>query len=112
MLYRGLEVLGGGSILGGVILGAIAALIIDRNFIKAACFSAAGAILTSFGLMHGEMIGIGQTPVVAASYLIVAVLLVGIAKFATGTVPRMEHAEEREELPEGLPVAASAAMAE
>jgi AGZA family xanthine/uracil permease-like MFS transporter len=110
ILYHGLEVLGGGSILGGVILGAIAALIIDRNFMKAAGFSAAGAVLTFFGLMHGEMIGIGQTPVVAASYLVVAGLLVGVAKFATGTVPRMEHVEESEPEREGLPVAA--AMAE
>src|SRR6476469_5452161 len=35
VLYRGLEVLGGGSIVAGVILGAIAALIADRNFMKA-----------------------------------------------------------------------------
>ena len=35
MLYDGLHVLGGGSILGGLILGAIAVFIIDRNFMKA-----------------------------------------------------------------------------
>ena len=112
VLYRGLEVLGGGSIVAGVILGAIAALIADRNFMKAACFAAVGAILTSFGLMHGEMIGIGQSPIVACSYLVVAVLLVVVAKFATGTVPRMEHAEESEEPLAGLPVAAAAALAD
>ena len=36
VLYRGLEILGGGSILGGLILGAVAVCIIDRNFLKAA----------------------------------------------------------------------------
>ena len=31
ILYQGLEVLGGGSILGGLILGAIAVFVIDRD---------------------------------------------------------------------------------
>ena len=58
------------------------------------------------------MIGIGQTPIVACSYLAVAVLLVVVAKFATGTVPRIEHAEEPEESLAGLPVAAAAGLAD
>ena len=36
VLYQGLTVLGGGAILGGLILAAIAAFIIDRAFMKAA----------------------------------------------------------------------------
>ena len=36
VLYDGLHVLGGGSILGGLILGAIAVFIIERDFMKAA----------------------------------------------------------------------------
>jgi len=40
-----------------------------------------GAALTFFGFMHGEAIGIGQTPVVAVSYLAVAVVFVACAKF-------------------------------
>ena len=36
VLYKGLEVLGGGSILGGLILGAMAVCIIDRHFMKGA----------------------------------------------------------------------------
>jgi adenine/guanine/hypoxanthine permease len=82
VLYEGLSVLGGGSILGGLMLGSIAVFIIDREFGKAAAFSAAGAALTFFGFMHGEAIGIGQTPVVAVSYLGIAAVLVGCAKFA------------------------------
>ena len=70
VLYDGLHVLGGGSILGGLILGAIAVFIIDRDFMKAAGFALAGAVLTFFGFMHGEQIGIGQTPTVAVSYLV------------------------------------------
>jgi len=96
VFYHGLQTLGGGSILGGLILGAIASLIIDRNFKKAAGFALAGSILTFFGFMHGERIGIGQTPVVAMSYLMVSATLFSCAKFA----PAAAKVEEKEELPE------------
>jgi len=87
ILYHGLAVLGGGSILGGVVLGAIGVCIIDRRFMKAAAFSLAGATLTFFGFMHGEAIGIGQTPLVAVSYLGVAAIMLGCAKFAAADMP-------------------------
>src|SRR5882757_7660491 len=80
ILYHGMAVLGGGSILGGVILGAIGACIIDRHFRKAAAFALAGAGLTFFGFMHGEAIGVGQTPLVALSYLGVGAIMLGCAK--------------------------------
>ena len=80
--YQGLAILGGGSILAGVVLGAMATFIIDRNFLKAAGFAAAGGILSFFGLMHGEAIGINVTPTVAVAYFIVAGILVGCHQFA------------------------------
>jgi AGZA family xanthine/uracil permease-like MFS transporter len=82
VLYHGLEVMGGGAILGGLVLGAIAVCVIDRRFPKAAAFALAGAVLTFFGFMHGEAIGIGQSPVMALSYLVVSATLFGCAKFA------------------------------
>jgi AGZA family xanthine/uracil permease-like MFS transporter len=85
-LYHGLEILGGGSILGGLILASIAVFIIDRNFLKAGGFAAAGAILTFFGFMHGERIGIGQSPAVAVSYLAVSGVLIACAKLVVVTV--------------------------
>ncbi|HWE02397.1 MAG TPA: hypothetical protein VG326_08285 [Tepidisphaeraceae bacterium] len=109
VFYHGLSVLGGGSILAGVILGAIAVFIIERKFINAAAFSLAGAVLTFFGLMHGEAIGFGQTPTVAVTYLLVGLVLFGCAKFATFSVPlpaheaEEEHAEDAEEGFEGEP---------
>jgi AGZA family xanthine/uracil permease-like MFS transporter len=81
VLYHGLAVLGGGSILGGLVLGAIGVFVIERQFWKAAAFSAVGAALTFFGFMHGEAIGIAQTPLVAVSYLGVAVIFAGCARF-------------------------------
>ena len=82
IFYHGLQTLGGGSTLGGLILGATAVCIIDRRLFKAAGFALAGAILTFFGLMHGEHVGVAQTPLVAVSYLIVSGFLLGCAKFA------------------------------
>jgi adenine/guanine/hypoxanthine permease len=93
VLYEGLATLGGGAILGGLVLGAVASLVIDRQLIKAAAFALAGSALTFFGFMHGEAIGIGQSPVVALSYLSVAAVLVGCAKYAAidAKPPEEEH---------------------
>ncbi|MBV8900681.1 MAG: regulator [Verrucomicrobia bacterium] len=93
VLYRGLEVLGGGAILAGLIVGTIAVFMIDRQFLKAAGFAFAGAVLTFFGFMHGEKIGIGQTPVVAISYLAVAIIMVAVAKF-TAVLPKAAEPQE------------------
>jgi AGZA family xanthine/uracil permease-like MFS transporter len=91
VLYQGLAVMGGGAILGGLVLGAMAAFVIDGAFRKAAGFALAGAALTFFGFMHGEAIGFGQTPLVALSYLIVATILMGCAKAAMVTRPAVIH---------------------
>jgi AGZA family xanthine/uracil permease-like MFS transporter len=101
VLYHGMEVLGGGSILVGVILAAVAVFMIDRKFMNAAGFAMAGAVLTFFGLMHGEQIGIGQSPVVAISYVAVSVILLGCAKFAVRkSASEVTAAETSGELPE------------
>ena len=96
VLYQGLQILGGGSILGGLILGAIAACVIDRNFPKATGFAFAGGMLTFFGFMHGERIGFAQTLPVAVSYLAVAAIFAGCSKFAMvrPKVPEAAHLAE------------------
>jgi AGZA family xanthine/uracil permease-like MFS transporter len=75
VLYQGLEVLGGGAILTGLIFGAVGAFIIDKKFLAASAFAAAGAVLTFFGFMHGESVGVAVTPTVAIAYAAVAVFL-------------------------------------
>ena len=82
VLYKGLETMGGGATLAGIILGAITVFIIDREFEKAAAFALAGTIFTFFGFIHGEAIGIGSSPAVAVSYLGVAVILFTLSKYA------------------------------
>jgi len=104
ILYKGLAVMGGGAILGGLMLCAIAVFVIEREFAKAAVFSLVGAALTFFGFIHGEAIGFGQTPLVAVSYLGVAVILFGCAKYAA-VVPKPAETARHEQL---HPVSSSA----
>jgi AGZA family xanthine/uracil permease-like MFS transporter len=84
VLFHGLEVMGGGSILTGLVLGAIAVFVIDKKFANASAFSLAGAVLTYFGFMHGDAIGVGGgwgvTPSVCFAYLVVAAFLFALSK--------------------------------
>lgn len=82
VLYEGLAVLGGGAILGGLVLGAIAVFIIERELVKASVFALVGALLTFFGFMHGEAIGVGESPAVASAYLAASGFLFACAKLA------------------------------
>jgi AGZA family xanthine/uracil permease-like MFS transporter len=77
LVYRGMELLGGGAILAGMILGAIAAFIIDRDFRKAALYAVVGAILSYVGFIHGAKLGLGESPQVALGYLLLAVVCWG-----------------------------------
>jgi len=81
VLYNGLEVLGGGSIVTGLVLGAIGVFVIDRKFPQAAAFALAAAVLTFFGFMHGEHIGLGVTPVVTIAYLMVAAFIFALSRY-------------------------------
>ncbi len=93
VLYPGLETMGGGAILTGLVLAAIGANIIDKKFVNAAAFALAGAVLTFFGFMHGQAVGIAVTPTVAVAYAIVAVFLFALSRYPalapalTGTRP-------------------------
>jgi AGZA family xanthine/uracil permease-like MFS transporter len=88
VLYHGLEVLGGGSILTGLVLGAIGVFVIEKKFVEASAFALSGAVLTFFGFMHGESVGLAVTPTVAIAYAIVAVFLFGLSRApATLSVP-------------------------
>jgi len=97
VLYHGMAVMGGGAILGGLILAAIAVFVIERQLTRAAIASAVAAVLTFFGFMHGEAIGIAQTPTVAAAYVGVALFLLGCAKFATTSEAAPESEPEAHE---------------
>jgi AGZA family xanthine/uracil permease-like MFS transporter len=81
VLYPGLQTLGGGAILTGLILAATCASIIDRKFIAASAFAFAGAVLTFFGFMHGEAVGIAVSPTLAVAYAVVGCFLVALSRY-------------------------------
>ena len=89
VFYHGLEVLGGGSILAGLVLGAMGVFVIERDFVKASAFAFSGAVLTYFGFMHGEAVGIGGglgvTPAVALAYAVVAAGFFALGRLGTSS---------------------------
>jgi AGZA family xanthine/uracil permease-like MFS transporter len=95
VLYHGLEVMGGGSILTGLVLGAIGVFVIERDFVKASAFALSGAVLTYFGFMHGEAVGVGGglgvTPSVALAYAVVAAGFYAVGKYGTSALPVSRH---------------------
>ena len=81
VLYPGLETMGGGAILTGLVLAAIAANVIDKKFVGAGAFALAGAVLTFFGFMHGQMVGIAASPTLAVAYLLMAAFLFTLTRY-------------------------------
>jgi AGZA family xanthine/uracil permease-like MFS transporter len=81
VLYQGLELLAGGAILTGMILGAVGAFIVDKKYQEAAAFALAGAVLTFFGFMHGESVGWAVTPSLALAYALAAGFLFALSRY-------------------------------
>ena len=79
VLYNGLATLGGGAILSGLVIGAIAVFLIDHKPKLAAAYALAGAILSYFGFIHGSQVGFGVSPVIALGYLLMAGLCYGFS---------------------------------
>jgi AGZA family xanthine/uracil permease-like MFS transporter len=70
VIYHGMQLLGGGAVLAGLILGAIAVFIIDRRFDRAAIYAFAGAVFSFFGFIHGTSLGWAASPGVALGYVL------------------------------------------
>jgi AGZA family xanthine/uracil permease-like MFS transporter len=88
VLYHGLELLAGGAILTGMILGAVGAFIVDKKYQEASAFALAGAVLTFFGFMHGESVGWAVTPSLALAYALAAGFLFALSRYqAAEAVP-------------------------
>jgi len=69
LVYHGTLVLGGGAILAGLVLGAIVAFIIDKNFVPAAVYCFIGAALGFIGLIHAEQVGWNVGGQISLGYL-------------------------------------------
>ena len=68
VLYHGLEAIGGGSVLAGMVLGAMAVYVIDNKMRHAAGWAFAGAVLSYIGLIHGAQLGWAVSPTIALGY--------------------------------------------
>ncbi|MFI7585584.1 regulator [Spongisporangium articulatum] len=78
VVYEGLKTFGEGAILAGLVLGAIVAFVLNRDFFQAGIFAAVGSALSWIGLIHGEKIEWGANGQVALGYLFVAVMCFGL----------------------------------
>ena len=76
LVYHGTALLGGGAILAGLVLGSIVAFIIDKNFLAAAAYCLAGAVLGFVGLIHAEQVGWNVGGQIALGYLFAGIVLV------------------------------------
>jgi AGZA family xanthine/uracil permease-like MFS transporter len=94
VVYHGLQVLGQGAILAGLMLGAIVAFIIDKRFGRAAIFALVAAALAFVGLIHGEKVGWNANGQVSLGYLFVAVVCGAFA--LTRPAARVPDADELE----------------
>jgi AGZA family xanthine/uracil permease-like MFS transporter len=73
-----MQLLGGGAVLAGLVLGAMAAFIIDRQFKSAALWAFAGAVLAFFGFIHGDTLGWAKEPLVALGYALFGVICLAL----------------------------------
>jgi adenine/guanine/hypoxanthine permease len=80
VLYKGLETLGGGSVLAGMVLGAMAVYIIDNQLRRAAIWAFAGAALAFVGLIHGAQLGWAVSPMVALGYVMFGATCLALAR--------------------------------
>jgi len=79
VVYHGMELLGGGAVLAGLVLGAMAAFIIDRQFKMAALYAFAGAVLAFFGFIHGAQLGWAMSPMVALGYALFGAICLAVS---------------------------------
>jgi AGZA family xanthine/uracil permease-like MFS transporter len=98
VLLHGLEVLGGGAALSGIVLGASTVFVIERKLGRAAAFAGAGAVFSFFGLMHGERVGFNQSPSVTLAYLAMAAIFGVCARFATAAPAHVEEYADTHEV--------------
>ncbi|MDQ5841111.1 MAG: regulator [Chloroflexota bacterium] len=93
VLYHGILVLGSGAVLAGMMIGAVVAFIIDRNFVWAAGYLVVAAALSFVGIINAEKVQLNASSQVTIGYLLAAAVCIA---FAAMKLPRRE--KEADEL--------------
>jgi AGZA family xanthine/uracil permease-like MFS transporter len=75
VVYQGMALFGGGATLAGLMLGAIAVFVIDRQFERAAIYCGIAAVLAFFGFINGTALGWDNSGPVALGYLVLAAVV-------------------------------------
>ena len=68
VLYHGMEVTGGGAVLAGLMLAAVAVFVIDRRFNWAAVYAFAATVFSYFGFIHADHLAFNASPSVSLGY--------------------------------------------
>jgi AGZA family xanthine/uracil permease-like MFS transporter len=76
VVYQGLQTLGEGAVLVGLILGTMVTFILEKKFLYAAIASAVGAALSFIGLIHAPQVAWAANPQVALGYLFFGIVCV------------------------------------
>jgi adenine/guanine/hypoxanthine permease len=101
VVYHGMQLFGGGATLAGLILGAMAAFVIDRRFDRAAIYAFIGAVLAFFGFINGTALGFANSPGVALGYAIIGVFFLAMTRLPVNaentTLEEVIHAAEAAE---------------
>ncbi len=88
VIYQGMQLFGGGATLAGLVLGAVAAFIIDRKFEWAGLYALIGAVLAFFGFINGTALGFANSAPVALGYLLIGAMCLGLSRYkAAAAVP-------------------------
>ena len=79
VIYDGLYLFGSGAVLAGVLLGAITVFIIDHRFWAAAVTAGISAVLSFFGIINANAVGINASFGVTLGYLFLAAIMIAFA---------------------------------
>jgi AGZA family xanthine/uracil permease-like MFS transporter len=90
VIYDGLKLLGQGSVLVGIVLGAIACFVIQGRLVSAAVSAAIGAALSFVGLINAYEVGWNASPAVTLGYLFLAGIIAAFAWQARGETPALD----------------------